>query len=380
MKDRKEIDTFLDNIQFLSPNEPITQEGILRVLNQMSWATSDLEDALDGKGKQITMWNPNITYGKDDVVLYFKEENKQVAPDIGKRKFAFILVSIKEDNSSIPNYDLVDGLPDFTTTNWMLLNPTSYLLQDLEGMRKLVKELFQALLDRHVKEEHGLVVSGSIENDLLRKDYSNLNSKWELGNYTVVKSKSTITSNSHSTASANVRLLSNGVLEQDWTYGFDAKANQMLKISDARYYYSKSPIWDESDHSIFSQKFMEDDMFSVLVNGDVNFNNLRLGTNVFTANIAFPSGYGFVDDEYMVFFDSYSPGQFVFGYDKEDLEAQEEPTYDAIVSRPMMMNKTSGGFDIVLPVHTYFNSMQRYNVGVPWNNKFRFHVIGRAAR
>lgn len=29
----------------------------------------------------------------------------------------------------------------------------------------------------------------------------------------------------------------------------------------------------------------------------------------------------FVNDEYMVFFDTYGSGEFVFGYDKNDLQA-----------------------------------------------------------
>jgi hypothetical protein len=44
---------------------------------------------------------------------------------------------------------------------------------------------------------------------------------------------------------------------------------------------------------------------------------------------------------------------------------------------PMMMNKTSVGFDIVLPIHTHFNSMKKFHVGVPWNNRFRFRAVGR---
>ena len=72
----------------------------------------------------------------------------------------------------------------------------------------------------------------------------------------------------------------------------------------------------------------------------------------------------------MVFFDTYGNGDFVFGYDKSDLMAQEEPTYDAIVSMPMILNKTRYGFDIVLPIHTHFNSIQKYRIGVPWKNTF----------
>lgn len=79
----------------------------------------------------------------------------------------------------------------------------------------------------------------------------------------------------------------------------------------------------------------------------------------------------------MVFFDTYGNGDFVFGYDRDEIMSKDEPTYDAVVSLPMLMNKTERGFDVVLPVHTYFNSMQKYNVGVPWNNVFTMQVIGR---
>ena len=53
---------------------------------------------------------------------------------------------------------MVDGIPDFTKSNWSLLNPMSYLLQDLIGMKEVVMAVFTALLNKHVKEEHGLVI------------------------------------------------------------------------------------------------------------------------------------------------------------------------------------------------------------------------------
>ena len=133
---------------------------------------------------------------------------------------------------------------------------------------------------------------------------------------------------------------------------------------------------------------MEDNMFSASVNKRVvydgnggqtvkytTFNNLRYGTNVFTADIEFPEP--FINDEYMVFFDTYEPGSFVFGYERADLMEKDEPTWDAIVSQPMLMNKTTSGFTVVLPIHTHFNSIKKYNVGVPWNNEFRLQVVGR---
>lgn len=181
---------------------------------------------------------------------------------------------------------------------------------------------------------------------------------------------------------------SNGILEYAVSYSFDTKANQYLWIKDKKYYYQKSPIWDESDQTIFSSKYTEDNLFSVAVNmhsevdseGNettkyIQFSNLRYGTNIFNAQIEFPEP--FINDEYMVFFDTYEPGSFVFGYERHDLMDKDEPTWDAIVSRPMLLNKTAKGFDIVLPIHTYFNSMQKYNIGVPWNNKFRLQAIGR---
>ena len=105
------------------------------------------------------------------------------------------------------------------------------------------------------------------------------------------------------------------------------------------HYLKKSPIWDESDHTIFSRKYMEDEMFSVVLKNGEAYNNLRYGTNIFFRDIEFSTP--FVDDEYCVFFNTYGDGQFVFGYDKSDLMAQEEPTYDAVVSMPMILNKTN---------------------------------------
>lgn len=377
MKTREDIDKFLDNIQFLSPNEPITPEGIMRVLDQMEQATKDLEDVLGEGRKTINMWNPNVQYNKDDMVLYFKTENEQKSPEVDKREFMFILVSQKDGNDSIPNYDIVDGIPNFSKTNWSLLNPMSYLLQDLIGMKEVVKEVFQALLDAHVSEEHGLVNASDIGSNLVRKDYSNLSTSMVPGKMSL------------NVPSGNgVKKCTNGIMECFVQYSFDIKANQYLKIDDKRYYYEKSPVWDESDQTIFSQKYTEDDLFSVIVHDRtekdenqqdvrkyVQFTNLRYGTNVFNAKIGFPEP--FIDDEYMVFFDTYGAGEFVFGYGKDDLQSQTEPTYDTIVSMPMLLNKTSSGFDVVLPIHTHFNSMQKYNIGVPWNNVFRLHAIGR---
>lgn len=64
-----------------------------------------------------------------------------MSPEVGKREFVFILISTKDNNTSIPNYDLVDGIPDFKKSNWRLLNPMSYLLQDVLEMKKVVQEV-----------------------------------------------------------------------------------------------------------------------------------------------------------------------------------------------------------------------------------------------
>lgn len=377
MKTRQDIDKFLENIQFLSPNEPITVQGVERVLNQIEQATKDLEDTIGIGGKTISLWNPNMVYAKDDIVLYFKTENKQVSPEVGKREFAFMLVSMKNGNTSIPNYDMVEGVPDFTKTNWYLINPMSYLLQDLVGMKEVVKEVFENILEQHIRDEHGLIGSTDIHNNLVKTDYSNLSTSWEIGKYSL-----------NVLDTSTMKKSSNGIMEYSIGYSFDSKANQHLWIKDKKYYYMKSPIWDESDQTIFSSKYTEDNLFSVAVhmhkevdeNGNeltkyIQFNNLRYGTNIFNAQIEFPEP--FINDEYMVFFDTYEPGSFVFGYERHDLMDKEEPTWDAVVSRPMLLNKTASGFDIVLPIHTHFNSMQKYNIGVPWNNKFRLQVIGR---
>lgn len=135
---------------------------------------------------------------------------------------------------------------------------------------------------------------------------------------------------------------SNGIMEYNIRYGFQMKTNPQeadFQIHDNRHYRQKSPIWDESDTTIFSQKYVEDDnMFSLTTQSGQSFNNLRYGTNVFMRKIEFPEP--FANDEYCVFFDTYEPGEFVFGWDKRDLESKKEPTYDTVVSMPMLMNKT----------------------------------------
>ena len=71
-----------------------------------------------------------MAYSKGQLAMYFQEpETEQVASDIGLRQFVFILMSMKDGiNTSMPNYDLVNGVPDFSKSGWVLLNPLSYLL------------------------------------------------------------------------------------------------------------------------------------------------------------------------------------------------------------------------------------------------------------
>ena len=120
------------------------------------------------------------------MVLLFKEEKEQKHVEVPRREFAFILSSLKNGNTSQPNYDMVNGIPDFTKSNWSLINPMSYLLQDLIGMKEVVQEVFSSLLAKHVKDDHGLVKSTSLTSNLLRKDYSNLQTSWGIGSRSLV--------------------------------------------------------------------------------------------------------------------------------------------------------------------------------------------------
>ena len=60
----------------LSPNEPITPQGISRVINQLDALTRELEDSAGSKGLSINLWESTMTYSKDDIVLFFKTEQK----------------------------------------------------------------------------------------------------------------------------------------------------------------------------------------------------------------------------------------------------------------------------------------------------------------
>lgn len=325
MKTESEIQEELSKVKFLSPNEPMTPWAIERVLSTITEAISSLEGEVESRGKSITMWNQNMKYQIGDIVLLHKT--------INGKNFAFLLTSTQKDNVNIPSYNMVNGVPDFTKSGWYLLNPMTYLLQDLGSMRKVVMEVFNTILNSHIERDHGLVGSMDIEKNLVKKDYSNLQTSLAPGTYSL-----------NTTDTNELVVSSNGIMEQYVKYSFDQMANQDVKIESAKHYHQRSPIWDESDDTIFAKKYMEDDLYSVTVNKSTDnpsgttYTNLRDGTNIFHKRIEFETP--FLNNEYAVFFDTYKYGQFVFGYDKYDLEAQDEPTYDAIVSQPMMMNKT----------------------------------------
>lgn len=128
----------------------------------------------------------------------------------------FILASTKDGNDNIPNYDLVDGIPVFTKSNWNLLNPMSYLLQDMIELKKVVKSVFSNLLAKHVSEEHGMAGGGvyDIEKTLLKKDYSNLMTPDRPGKFSL-----------DILNSDGIKMSSNGVMECSIQYSLDAKAN-----------------------------------------------------------------------------------------------------------------------------------------------------------
>lgn len=128
----------------------------------MDVCVNDLQSFVGNNGKSITMWNPNVMYSEGDIVLDFKEVKFQKSSESGTQSLAFMIVSTKDDNDNVPNYDLVDGIPDFTKSGWKLLNPMSYLLQDIVGMKNVIREAFEKVLSEHVESEHGLVGSESI--------------------------------------------------------------------------------------------------------------------------------------------------------------------------------------------------------------------------
>lgn len=105
---------------------------------------------LSGNTATITLWDSNMTYAKGDVVVYFKKESKQRSVEQGQREFIFMLMSLSEGNANTPNYDIVDHIPDFTKSGWTLLNPLSYLLQDLNEMKTVVVEVFKKILEKHI--------------------------------------------------------------------------------------------------------------------------------------------------------------------------------------------------------------------------------------
>ena len=159
----EELKRGLEDVQFLSPNEPLTKFGVQRVIYNIQTKIKQLQDVLWEKTLSITMWNPNISYSKGDIVVFFHEEDgDQTSVEQGKREFVFVLSSLQDGNREVPSFDIVDHVPVFQKPYWQLLNPLSYLLQNLNELRDVVKEVFADLLESHVQKEHGLVGSDDI--------------------------------------------------------------------------------------------------------------------------------------------------------------------------------------------------------------------------
>lgn len=69
---------FIGDVQFLSPNEPMTPYGVQRILEQIDAITYAFETIVGNNivNRTITLWDPNISYSRNDIVLYFKQETK----------------------------------------------------------------------------------------------------------------------------------------------------------------------------------------------------------------------------------------------------------------------------------------------------------------
>lgn len=180
----------------------------------------------------------------------------------------------------------------------------SYLLQDLDSMSNVVREAITNIIKSHLETEHGIRGELDLHRSLVKKDYSNLFTQTNVGEFSIDIMRRTSTNQETNNTHNPTRMSSNGDMEYRIKYGFDQIANpQQLDIHDNKYYLQSSPILDESDKHIFSHKYTEDNLMSVILSNGVKFNNLRLGTNIFHSQIKFNTP--FINDEYCVFFDSY---------------------------------------------------------------------------
>lgn len=89
-------------------------------------------------------------------------------------------------------------------------------------MRDVVLAVFKELLAKHVEEKHGFIGSEDIENNLIRKDYSNLQTPWTNGKFSLVMS----TEDLDEVGWTGRKLKSsNGIMEYNIRYGFEMTAN-----------------------------------------------------------------------------------------------------------------------------------------------------------
>jgi hypothetical protein len=92
----------------------------------------------------------------------------------------------------------------------------------LDELRKVIVSVAKQLLADHVKDEHGFIGYKDIEDNLVRKDYSNLQTPWINGKYSLVVSSE---SGDQIGWSWRRTKSSNGIMEYNVKYGFQMKAN-----------------------------------------------------------------------------------------------------------------------------------------------------------
>ena len=295
----------------------------------------------------------------------------------------YLLRSLENSNSRIPEMTMIDMIPTFDASGWKNMNPLGTIFYDyfedfaVHILKEKLHEMHETISKYH---KFGTLSSyAEIDKKVLKIDFSNLNHdrlsvffpyetkllnssstiiegtsrKWDCGllEYDIVyKLGDTVNAYSYYAADGSVIKADN----VDVNY---LNLNPVIKSTDPNLEYDNSDYYlNDSDADIFAVSGNESSTISGLRQYGMNDE-----INTYCGTVTLPEP--FLDTNYMIF------GSGIASIDNPENTGTLEKNVNTLV----YVNKAKKSFTAVLIVPTYVGTIPKSLA----NNRFRCHIIGR---
>lgn len=358
---------------------------------------------------RVLPWEEGKVYSKNELVWYvdfylspknkeqyeseYKKlenvsENTKEAVDRLKKEYytttLYLLRSLKNGNSNIPQREIVDMVPLFDASGWKNENPLGSIYTDyfeeftVANLKKQLYKMHESVSEFHKFGE--LSSYSEIKNKVLHTDMSNIdptrshvffpNKSYELDETNTILDGSNVrywdcglveynivfklgdTVNSYSSYNSDGTVnYSQHVDANQLNLGVEGKTFNEYNQNDNRLYYL-----DESDANIFEIP----NGYSISENG-INQHNVNNYINSYTGTIRFPMP--FIDTNYMI---------FLTDVESAILHGSENGTIN--INKLVFVNKSRDAVTALLILPNYEDNSA---AKVLHTNKFRCQIIGR---